>query len=373
MSVRVKREELFGKLQSVQPGLTAKEVIDQSSCLVFTPGMIMTYNDEVSCRTPYEALEEFTGAVKAKPLLELLGKLPEDEVELEEDGGELHVMGVGSRREAGIRMEKEILSAAGSVELPEEWSPLPESFPEALELVSACAGTDDSRFNMTCVHFHPKFIEACDNLQLARYRLRLPVQECIVKQTSLKQINTLGMTEIAQTGSWLHFRNASGLILSCRMYKEDKGGDLYPDMSGVLNIGESPAEATLPGGLAEEVERAKIFSAEGNDDKILVELRPGKMRVKGQGASGWFSVTKKMTYTGPSMEFLISPKLLIEITKKGNTCEVAPERMRIQGERYTYISCLTLPQQAGAANGKAKPEEETVGAGASQDVDEVPF
>lgn len=351
MSIKVNREDFFGKLQSVQPGLTSKEVIEQSSCFVFVPGMIMTFNDEVSCRVPYDHFgKDFKGAVKAKPLLDLLAKLPEDELELEMDGAELLV--TGAKRESGIRMEKEIMSAASSVEIPGEkdWKTMPDTFSEGLEIVIACAGDDESRFNMTCVHLTPKYIEACDNLQMARYRMKLGVEECIVKAKSLKQVNTLGMTEIAQTAKWLHFRNGNGLVLSCRLYKEDKGGELYPNLTEVLNV--SGVDATLPGGLGEEVERAQIFSG---DEKVLIELRAGKIRVKGQGASGWFRSTRKIEYDGPAMEFLMSPKLLIGLTKKYSACQIAPERLMVEGDRYTYISCLTKPQEP-AANAKDEPE-----------------
>jgi hypothetical protein len=372
-AIKVNREELFGKLQSVQPGLTSKEVIDQSSCFIFVPGMVMTYNDEVSCRAPYGALHEFKGAVQAKQLLDLLGKLPEEDIEIEMDGTELLVTGI--KRQAGFRMEAEVLSAAAGVEMPKEWSPLPENFAEALDVVAACAASDTDRFNMSCVHVHPRYIEACDNLQAARHRMRLGVEECLVKRSSLKQINTLGMTEIAQTTSWLHFRNANGLILSCRLYREESGAELYPPMSEVFEPESMEwGEVILPGGLAEEVTRAQIFSADANDDKVLVELRPGKIRIKGIGASGWFTATRRIEYAGPAMEFLIGPKLLVDVTKKANKVEVAPERLRIQGERYTYIALLS--KKAGT-NGQAQQDPEAAVAGGSETVGtertEVPF
>lgn len=346
--IRVKREEFLGRLQSAQPGLSQREVVDQSHCFVFLPGEIVTYNDEVSCRVPFDKYKDFEGAVQAKPLIDILAKLPEDEVELEMIDGEFLVH--GTRRRSGIRMERDILMTVSAVEKPGKWKKLPEQFAEALEIVSACAASDTNQFVLTCVHFHPDYLEAMDNVQMARYTLETGIKtECVVRRDALKQVVTFGMTEVSETEAWLHFRNASGLVLSCRLYQET-----YIDLSKILDV-EDAVPCVLPGGLAEEVDRAQIFSKENTDEKVKVQLRPGKIRIKGTGASGWFEAVKKLKYDGPSLEFLIAPKLLSELANKHNECQIAPKRLRVVGERYVYVSCLFETPEEGVSNGKAEP------------------
>jgi DNA polymerase III sliding clamp (beta) subunit (PCNA family) len=332
--IRIRREDFLSRLQSVQYGLTSqKEVVDQSSCFVFQGGDVITFNDQISCRIP-SGLEELECAVKAAPLLKLLEKLPEDELEVDTSGGEFCVK--GTRRAAGITMENEVLLTVSAVEQPETWLPLPQDFEEALQIISTCAGNDDNRFSLTCVHFAPEFVEACDNYQIARYQIALGIEEeCLVVRDTLKPVPTLGMTELAVTQAWMHFRNKSGLIFSARKYLEE-----YPDFSDILKV--EGKQALLPGGLAEAVEKAHIFSEDNTiSDRVLVELRQGKMRIKGDGISGWYQEVKNMKYSGPAIEFLIAPKLLLELCKKYSECEVAPERLKIAGPKFVYVACLS--------------------------------
>lgn len=347
-AVRVKREELLRRLQSVAPGLAAKEVVEQSSCFAFQNGKVYSYNDELACQCPSGLGKTFAGAVLAKPLLELLEKLPEDEVEVDIGEGELVI--VGKRRRAGIRMEAEITLGIGNVETPETWRELPPGFNDAVEVVGTCASADDARFSLTCVHVHPKWLEACDNYQLLRYRLKTGAEKpFLVKRDALRHVTALGMAEIAETVNWVHFRNPNKLILSCRRYLEE-----YPDLNAVYDVEGAPV--TLPGGLAEAVDKASVF-LQDQDSKVLIHLSPGKLKVKGQGADGWFYETKKIEYTGTKMEFLVSPKLLVELTKRQVECEVAPERLKAKGAKWTYVAVLSKPEVKEQATPEPVQEE----------------
>jgi hypothetical protein len=91
-----------------------------------------------------------------------------------------------------------------------------------------------------------------------------------------------------------------------------------------------------------------------HDSLVTVTMKPGKVRVRGEGVNGWYDETKKVKYDGEPLEFQIAPKLLIDFTKRHKECEIAPERLIVRGERYTYVSCLLKPQE----NGKEPKEEE---------------
>ena len=79
--MKINREELLNQLESVQPGLSIREIIEQSSCFVFQDGKVITYNDEIFCsqKTPLK----IKGAVLAAPLIALLRKMVETEVDIE--------------------------------------------------------------------------------------------------------------------------------------------------------------------------------------------------------------------------------------------------------------------------------------------------
>jgi DNA polymerase III sliding clamp (beta) subunit (PCNA family) len=335
MTQTLNRETLLNQLESIRPGLSAREVIQQSSCFVFQDGKVMTYNDEVACIQKTDL--KITGAVQADPLVAVLAKLPSEFVEIDVTDSEL-VIRSGKSRSSGIRMESEILLPVDAVEAPEKWAKLPVDFTDAVYIVSQCVGKDESEFVLTCVHLTPTFIEACDNFQLSRYPLDFKLkQACLVKADSIGHIVDFDMTEYSETQTWLHFRNPTGLILSCR-----KTIDEYPSLDKLLDVSGSPA--TLPKGLAEATANANIFTAENADnDSVLIQLSSkngGMLRVEGDGASGWYKEVKRLKYDGESLKFRIAPKLLIELTKRHNQCEITPDRLMVDGGKFRYVTCL---------------------------------
>jgi hypothetical protein len=335
--MRKDRGELLRRLESVTAGLASREAVEQSSCFVFVGGRVHTFNDEVSCSAPCDI--GFDGAIAAKPLLDLLGKMTEQEIDvsLNEEGSELVVK--GKRRRAGITLDNKITLPISSVEQPEEWSPIGPEFGEGVAVAKQCAGNDPNSFHLTCIHVTPEFVEACDNFHLARYPVETGVSEnCLVKADSLRDITGLGMTDISETTSWLHFKNASELVYSVRRELMD-----YEELDDILDVDGEPT--TLPGGLAEAVDKASVFSgdnAESNAESsaIFVTLKPKQLSIKGVGSSGWYEERKTVKWEGEPMSFSIPPKLLIDVSEKSQDCFIAPGRLKVDGGSFTYVTCL---------------------------------
>ncbi len=353
----VNREDFLSRLQSVSPGLNQKETIEQSSAFVFSKGKVLTYNEEVACRIVSKLGKDFTGAVQAKPLLELLRSLNADDVEITTEAGELLVK--AGRDKAGIRMEEEVLLNVSAVEEPGEWKVLPEDFAEASKIVSACASRkEDNRFDLTCVHFHPDYMEGAERFQVARYKISTGIsQEFLVKHETMKHLTMLGVTQFSETEAWVHFKNTQGLVLSSRRYVMD-----FQDLTKFLQVKGEPV--TIPGGLEEATKIANIFSSQNTDDnKVMVKLSPGRMRLRGDGMTGWYERSLKVKYSGPLMEFLIKPELLIELCKNHKECTVSSGsdnqggRLKVSGERYEYVACLSRVEKRK----EEQPEPEEAG------------
>lgn len=115
----------------------------------------------------------------------------------------------------------------------------------------------------------------------------------------------------------------------------------YPNLSDFLEV--SGSHLVFPGGLREKVEEAAIFSADGNDvDHVMVELRSGKIRIKGSGTSGWHQTMAKVGYTGEPLRFMVAPKLLCEFSDRVNECTVSKDRLLVQGPSYTWVGNLVV-------------------------------
>lgn len=339
--MRVNRAELLQRLESVRPGIDLKDRFEQSSCFVFQNEEVVTFNDEVSCRAPSGFADDFTGAVKADRLLKILHKMPEDELDMEVEDDQT-VLFRGKNRQFRMPLQADINLPIGTVEAPGDWKKLHEEFGEALTIVQECAGTNQEFFGLTCVHITPKWVEAFDNDQLARYRLKTGVQDkFLVRRDSLKQIVGLDMTEFSEAEAWVHFRNPTGLVFSCRKWVEE-----YPELTSMFDM-EDGEPATLPKGLIKAAERAEVFSSEVSDDnKVRVEIIKGKIRVTGEGTNGEYQEIRNLKYAGANLEFRISPKLLMELAKRHNDCLVSERRLKVDGGKWTYATDLGVKTDA---------------------------
>lgn len=329
--MRINREQLLNQLESVMPGLSTREIIEQSSCFVFEDNTVHTFNDEIACSKETDL--SIKGAVQAIPLINLLRKLQEETLEITVHKGKLLIK--GKKRRAGIRLEEKILLDMETWESPKKWSAIAENLVDAVSMVQHCAGNDESQFVSTCIHIHPDWIEACDNFQAGRYIIETGIKESVlIRKDSLKHIISMNMTKFSETKSWIHFKNPDELILSCRRFVEE-----YPDITSVLEVKGSPI--LLPKGLKEAAEKAEIFSSENvEDNEVKIHLENGKVKIKGEGVSGWYSEIKKAKYNGPPITFTISPKLLTELVERHNKCRISKDKLKAKVGKFSYVTVL---------------------------------
>lgn len=347
----VNREELLALLQMLRPGLTEQEAIEQSSCFVFQEKKAasgknichaMTFNDEVACR--HRSPLKITGAVPAKPFLGILEKMPEEELDIDVVGDkESQLVIVGKRRKMEIRMERDIALQIDTVDQPETWSELPDDFSEAIRIVEHCAAKkrgNEDRFAITCVHIHPKWVEAFDNMQAARYTIKTGVSSPhLVRQASIHHIIGMGMTEFSETDHWIHFRNPDRFVMSMRRTYDDEG---FLELDRFFN--EKGVDVVLPKGLAEAAERAAVASTEsGNQGFFSVSLSPDKLKIVGMGSVAKYSESKKIPYDGPRLEFMISPELLREVLNRHTECQIGKKTLLVDGGKWKYVTSLAVP------------------------------
>jgi len=337
--MKVDRTQLLTELEMVSPGLSSRDIIEQSGCFVFTGNDVMTFNDEIACT--HSTCLKIKGAVQAEPLLAILRKLTDDTLRFNvttgEEGTELVIS--GKKRRAGMTMEKEVLLPIDTVDKPKKkkWKKMPNDYADAISYVKDCAGKDQTRFSLTCIHIHPDYIEACDGYQIGRYKTNFAVKRpVLVPKESLGYIESLGMSEIGETKNWMHFRNANGLVLSCRRYVED-----YRDLTEMLDKAKGTS-IKLPKGVKEAAERAEVFTDDSvSDNQIKLQLRQNEVRVSGTGTNGWYKEKRRMTYKGPKLSFFVSPALLTKLIDKYESCEIESNQLSVRLGKFQYLTVLT--------------------------------
>jgi hypothetical protein len=349
--VRISREKLLNTLELVTPGLATRGDLEHANCYIFKDKKVITYNDETACQHRSEL--DVTGAVKAEPLRALLQKLKEDEIEVFLNKASISIKGKSTRR-AKVRLERKIELPLENLEKVKRWKSLPGNFGDAVDWVKDCAGRDENRPVLTYIHITPRYIEAFDNNQFARFRIKkLDLeQNLLVKQISLRNIISLAMIEFCETKNWVHFRNARRLILSCRRWIDE-----YPppdtDFDAIAAV--RGTQVVLPKGLAEAADRAEIFSVDNvqQGNNVRVDFKAGWIKVSGTGQYGRYSERRKIDYEGKPFAFLIPPKMLMELVKKHSECQVSEKALKAELGKGIFVTSLTDP------NEKVKPEKET--------------
>lgn len=334
MPIEVEREAFLQRLDEVAPGLSPKDIVEQSGCAVFRDGYIWTFNEEVACRTPSGLPKDFKSAVQAEPLRKILRKLPDDTIRINPKKSRFQVE--GKKKELWVRSEADILLPIHLIEKPDKWRDVSKDLTDAIGIVQDCASDVVGKVS-ACVHIMPEYIEAGDGFQICRYRLKTGVPDSIlVKADSIRNVGLFDIEKTAETEKWIHFKSATGLILSCLRYVGE-----YENLEDHLK--GTGTKAVLPQALHEAAERAEVFSSEVKDrNKLLVELRPNQMRVTGIGASGGYRERKNIKYGGKPMKFMVTPKLLMKLIEHSKECEIDRKKkhIRVNGGRFVWMACL---------------------------------
>lgn len=333
--MKLSREWFLGKLESVSPGLAKKSAIgiQQSDCFVFHKDKVFTFNDDAAGRAVLK-IDEIEGAVDADKLLEVLRNLEEDFLDVEKKKGHLILRGKNGR-ESGVVMQDDVLLPISSIEKPGEWNPVQEEFSEAVNLVSRCTSANEDQFILTCVHIHPKWIEATDNFQVGRFVIDTGVSEsALVRCKALKDIVAMGVTQISSSPSWLHLKTSAGAVLSCRRFQGE-----YADIGKVLDVKGS--KIVLPKSLTSELKRCLIFSKDQAEGSCInVVLKDCRVSIKGVGIKGYYKAPEKVDYNGPPIMFRIDPETLTKIIESFNECAISEGRLKAVLGTYEYITLL---------------------------------
>lgn len=346
--MQIAREEFLRKLQMILPGVANREMMEQTASIVFKGGSALSFNDEIACSVKTGFPDDFLCAVPAKPLIGILNKIPDENVEIILDGDELTIY--AGKKETIMRTEIEIrLPYDELVVKPKKWEELSPRFLEAISLVHHCVSKDETKGELTCIHVNKDRIEANDSYHAARVKFETGVKSpYLARGDALKHLPTLGVREVSESGTWLHFRNKE-MMFSCRCYVQD-----YSDIDRYFKI--KGKKLNLPKGIEGAVDRASEFSADNADDNLVsVSLRKGKMRIRGEGVKGSHSEPLSVAYESDPFEFMIPPDLMKDIAKEHNECLVGHWdgvlKMKIKGEDWEYVTILN--ELKGERNGEA--------------------
>lgn len=329
--MQINRAEILRQLEACAPGLSNTDNIEQANCFMLTPGRIVTFNDEICCRQ--DTTLALTCAVPARPLLETLRKLSEDEVGIELKDERL-MLKCANVRKIGLNIHADVVSHSDAVESPGEWIDVPPVFADALAMVSDAAAKDSEQFSLSCVQLTPGGMQATDSFQAVRYKVQCPVSKGIlIKKTACAAVNGLGIAAMSETENWVHWKTYTGLQVSVRKYVDE-----FPDLTQVFKA-ESVGTLRLPYSLIDSLQKAAAFLADtGTGKQAVLRLKQNKLMVRGQNENGFYEEIRDISYEGPAISFGINPKYIQTLLKHDYPCSLTESALRIRGESFSYIT-----------------------------------
>ncbi len=337
IQVTLKREALLSVLKAVKPGLSMKEVIEQSTSFVFMDGFVHTYNDAISIKAPVPELKGLTGAVNGQELYSLLSKMSSEEVTLTVTKGEFRIK--AGRAKAGLRLIGTIVLPLDSIGGDRFWEPLPKNFSAGIKMALYSTAKTALTPSLTCIHIAGDVVESTDNVRLTRFQLseELSGVDILLPSLAASEAAAFPITSfcLSDNGSWIHFQTSEGVEISCRLMVGK-----FPDLGSVLDVrGES---VVLPKKLEEVLERAMVFCSEESklDHEVEISLQGRQIMIKAVANLGWFEEGVGVRYEGNPVSFVVHPEFLQEACEVSADCMISKNRMKFRKDNWEHVIAL---------------------------------
>ena len=331
---KINRMDLLNKLQFLTPGLSDKEIVEQSTCFVFRKGKILTYNDELLCQTSCDL--GFEGAIKASTFLNTIRKEDCKSFALEHKKGKIVLKTRGMKY--SLFLEKEITLPVEQVSVPEKWKKLPVNFVEGLSTVYPIASSDDSLFVLTCVLFSPTHLEVTDRWQACRYAVTLPIKKpFLVRKKAIQYLSERNIVKFAIDDAWIHFQSELGII-SCRRYVDTK--DFQDTEDYVSGKG---VRFKLPVDITGKIEKLNTYLKDNvGKASLRVELKSGAYKIVSKGINGVAIAAGKTLYTGKPVSFMVYADTLLYLCSHYRNCFIAKDKILVSGKNFQYAAAMKM-------------------------------
>lgn len=333
----MKTQDLLNALTTVKPGLSNKEIIEQSTNFAFIDGHVVTYNDEISISAPLEEID-FEGAIKADELYKFLNKVDAKEISLKKEKDKILIKAGRSRVSLKINEVKLDLSEING---KKKWKPLAEDFLPAINFVAFAASKDASTPIFTCASVSSGTVSATDRYRIAKHDSSID-QNFFLPVDTLGVLNNINPTKICLQKQWVHFKNENDVVLSSRLVISDQ----YPDIDQFFEE-QSGEEIQFPEKLKKVVDRACVFSASefAYDRMLIVTIKNGKITIKTESEYAKFIESTKIDFEGEPLAFKILAESFQQILEKGLTAYFQKNKILFEGEGWQYLTLTTLLEE----------------------------
>jgi hypothetical protein len=320
-------------LEMASIGIDKSETVEQSDCFVFTEGHLITFNDEIF--TCQKCDLDLDAVVRAGDLVKLLGKMPDEDLDIQQDGKELVITGKKKRRGAGITIQEDVHLPFDEVPEPETFAALGEGFQTMLVQASRICTRDIMEFKTTMVHVTQNLVEACDNYRLFRasWDDNGMTGDVMVPASSIAALRGVTIEKgCCDDRGWIHLLTDKDQTISIRVSDE-------PYMEGIGNLLEVEGDTvTFPKNLSDIVDRASVMSEPNS--LLSIRMGEGQLELQSMKDGAWYRERKKISYKGPSISFMVNPKFIIDVLKRSHRVIIGDNVLKIETALSQFVVML---------------------------------
>lgn len=346
--MEVNKVELMSILESVRPGLAARQTHEQATHFIFTGRDVATFNDRLCITYPYKS--DFKCSVKAEDFYKWLSLIDGEDMDVSLEGNS--VIALSGNHEAGFscslddnhKVDKFIRRR--NHDAKGEFQKLPEEFLDGIQLCIFSCSTDISRSAMNCVHVDGTDLMSSDGMRLSWFVMNKEMPSCLIRARDLAELVKFPITQYLITDTWAHFKTDEGVMFSAKLTV-----GTYPDRRPYFKKAqkqETQTEIEFPREpLQQSLKTTEIMVEDVDmvDKHIQVEVEPDSIILSSQRSkgmsTGWTRSRIEIEYEGEPIEFKINPKFLHQILDRLTKFSVKTGQIMFTRENFTHIIAMT--------------------------------
>lgn len=338
-------------IKSIKSVLSKRPIVDYADVFIFTGQQVCVWSGMIYAAMPLKVAVKRPIAVNGNGLLRVIKELGDLITSIDFIKGDL-VIKAGHQTVKLEGRRADVSEVTRHVEHPSTWRQLHPDFWKALIRIEPLVGRDYSEWKYTNVHLHPEFVEGSDNYQIGRWNMETGLTESmLVPVHAIKPFMRLGLSQVAETPEWLHFRNESnGLTVSFIRWNNEE----FPDVTKHFNV--EGDRLRLPAEFADSIAKAGRFSTlEVLDEAygyITVTLRPSSVEVSAGVGKATFRAKHQAYYEGQPRRFEVSPKMMASFVKQFRELEITDDRIEGRDGDYARVAVINASKvcRKSAAN-----------------------
>ena len=330
----MKKAELLEVLNLLKPGISCKELVDQSDHVIFKKKYVYSFDGEIGAWKKFSS--PIQGAVKAVQFMALINRIKDEDIDIKTKNDKITINNDRMKVEFKVLSDIELEFPFDPSEI-KKWKKLPDNFLEAIKLTSFSTSKDPSDGVLTHLYVKGDNLMSCDRFRLTKYKLDSTMEEFLLPVSSAEKLLKYPVKEYYVEEGWVCFKGEGDVYVNCLRTVEE-----YPTMEHLFKV--KGKKIKLPAGSKEAIEDVNILStAEIEEDRFINITSTGtELFFLGQGQYG--SMEEKIENVdlkGKIFDIKVHPVYIKQIIEHVDTFTIGEDSLLFEGKNFQHVLSLT--------------------------------